>query len=82
MRALFNRSAEACDNTLVIAQRCAFLPQSRRPILPAFPLPDDADEATALREAARAGLAARVAAPGSTPPIPHPIASASNSSST
>jgi len=64
MRALFTDLPEACDNTLVIAQRCAFLPQSRRPILPAFPLPDDADEATALREAARAGLAARVAAPG------------------
>src|SRR5207247_8227025 len=55
---------EACDNTLVIAQRCAFIPQPQRPILPAFPLPDDADEATALREAARAGLAARMAAPG------------------
>src|SRR4029077_19842495 len=55
---------EACDNTLVIAQRCAFIPQPQRPILPAFPLPDDADEATAWREAPRAGLAARMAAPG------------------
>jgi DNA polymerase III subunit alpha len=64
MRALFADLPEACDNTLVIARRCAFIPQPQRPILPAFPLPEDADEATALREAARAGLAARVAAPG------------------
>src|SRR6266446_6200920 len=64
MRALFADLPEACDNTLVIARRCAFIPQPQRPILPAFPLPDDADEATALREAARAGLAARMAAPG------------------
>jgi DNA polymerase-3 subunit alpha len=64
MRALFADLPEACDNTLVIARRCAFIPQPQRPILPAFPLPDDADEPTALREAARAGLAARVAAPG------------------
>src|SRR6266446_7599646 len=64
MRALFADLPEACDNTLVVAQRCAFIPQPRKPILPAFPLPDDADEATALREAARAGLATRMAAPG------------------
>jgi len=60
MRALFADLPEACDNTLVIARRCAFIPQPQRPILPAFPLPDDADEATALREAARAGLATRL----------------------
>src|ERR1700726_2816458 len=61
MRALFADLPEACDNTLVIAQRCAFIPQQRKPILPAFPLPDGADEAGALRDAAQAGLAARLA---------------------
>src|SRR5712671_1965065 len=61
MRSLFADLPEACDNTLVIAQRCAFIPQPRKPILPAFPLPDGADEAGALRDAAQAGLAARLA---------------------
>ncbi len=64
MRTLFADLPEACDNTLVIARRCAFIPQSRKPILPAFLLADGADEAQALREAAEAGLAARLAAPG------------------
>src|SRR5438067_1931510 len=63
MRALFADLPEACDNTLVIARRCAFIPQARKPILPAFPLPEGEDEASALRAAARAGLAGRLAAP-------------------
>src|SRR5213082_455488 len=62
MRALFADLPEACDNTLVIARRCAFIPQSRKPILPAFPLPDGTSEESALREAARAGLEARLEA--------------------
>jgi DNA polymerase-3 subunit alpha len=70
MRALFADLPEACDNTLVIARRCAFLPQAQKPILPAFPTPEGLDETTALREAARAGLATRLAAPafGATDP--------------
>jgi DNA polymerase-3 subunit alpha len=73
MRALFADLPEACDNTLVIAQRCAFIPQPQRPILPAFPTADGADEGTALREAARAGLDARLAAPGldAVDPLPY-----------
>src|SRR5437016_626934 len=63
MRALFADLPEACDNTLVVARRCSFIPQPQRPILPAFPLPDGADEASALRMAAQAGLAARLAGP-------------------
>src|ERR1041385_8797425 len=63
MRALFADLPEACDNTLVIARRCAFIPQSRKPILPAFPLPAGEDEVSALRTAARDGLAARHASP-------------------
>ncbi|MGE5269004.1 MAG: DNA polymerase III subunit alpha [Thiohalocapsa sp.] len=63
MRTLFADLPEACDNTLVIARRCAFIPQARKPILPAFPLPDGADEESALREAAQTGLDARLARP-------------------
>src|SRR5206468_7760568 len=51
---------EACHNTLVIARRCAFIPQPRQPILPAFPMIDSIDEEAALRRAAQAGLEARL----------------------
>jgi len=64
MRALFADLPEACDNTLVIAQRCAFIPQSHKPILPVFATADGADEESALRAAARAGLAVRLAVLG------------------
>src|SRR5436190_7450582 len=72
MRALFADLPEACENTLVIARRCAFIPQSRKPILPAFPLPEGVDEESALREAARDGLAARLAAPALDATDPQP----------
>lgn len=36
MRALFSDLPEACDNTLEIARRCAFLVQTHKPILPRF----------------------------------------------
>jgi DNA polymerase-3 subunit alpha len=62
MRALFADLPEACDNTLVIARRCAFMPRPRKPILPAFPIDDGADEESALRLAARDGLAVRLQA--------------------
>ena len=75
MRALFADLPEACDNTLVIAQRCAFIPRFRNPILPAFAAAGTAgtDEAAMLRDAARAGLDARLAAPalGSADPEPY-----------
>ena len=61
MREIFADLPEACDNTLVIARRCAFLPQPRQPILPAFPIADGDSEETALRRAARAGLDDRLA---------------------
>ncbi|HJU18411.1 MAG TPA: DNA polymerase III subunit alpha [Stellaceae bacterium] len=60
MRALFADLPEACDNTIVVARRCAFIPQPRQPILPAFPTAPGEDEATALRRAALAGLEARL----------------------
>jgi DNA polymerase III subunit alpha len=61
MRDLFADLPEACDNTLVIAQRCAFIPQPRQPILPAFPTDEGETEETALRRAAQTGLDARLA---------------------
>ena len=64
MREVFADLPEACDNTLVIAQRCAFIPQARQPILPAFPSAEGIDEETALRRAAGVGLDARLAALG------------------
>jgi DNA polymerase-3 subunit alpha len=62
MRAAFADLPEACDNTLVIARRCAFIPQPRQPILPAFPTAEGIGEETALRRAALAGLEIRLAA--------------------
>ena len=67
MREVFADLPEACDNTLVIARRCAFIPQPRQPILPAFTSDEGIDEETALRRAAQAGLEARLAAPGPQP---------------
>ena len=61
MRTLFADLPEACDNTLVIARRCAFMPVARKPILPPFPTPAGVDEETELRRAAHAGLEMRLA---------------------
>ena len=62
MRILFADLPEACDNTLVIARRCAFMPEPRRPILPAFPCASGRSEADELRLASAAGLEQRLAA--------------------
>ncbi len=60
MENVFADLPEACDNTLVIARRCSFIPQPRQPILPVFPTADGVDEETALRRAAQAGLEQRL----------------------
>ncbi|MET1026831.1 MAG: DNA polymerase III subunit alpha [Dongiaceae bacterium] len=60
MRELFADLPEAIDNTLVIARRCAYMPPSRKPILPAFSV--DMAEADVLREKAKEGLDARMVA--------------------
>jgi DNA polymerase III subunit alpha len=59
MRRLFADIPEACDNTLVIARRTAFMPPARKPILP--PFTDSASENDVLRQKAREGLDARLA---------------------
>jgi DNA polymerase III subunit alpha len=61
MRALFADLPEACDNTLEIARRCAFLVKKRDPILPRFPTEGGRTEAEELAWQAREGLKARLA---------------------
>lgn len=60
MRALFVDLPEAVDNTLVIAQRCAFMPQTRAPILPTFQAMQGRTEVIELRAQAEAGLNVRL----------------------
>jgi DNA polymerase-3 subunit alpha len=62
MRALFADLPEACDNTLDIARRCAFMVAKRDPILPRFPTGEGRSEAEELAFQAREGLKARIAA--------------------
>jgi DNA polymerase-3 subunit alpha len=60
MRLLFADLPEACDNTLVIAKRCAYMPEPRKPILPPFPTDSGRKEEEEVRLAAFAGLDARL----------------------
>jgi DNA polymerase-3 subunit alpha len=60
MRALFADLPEACDNTLDIARRCAFMVKKRDPILPSFPTTEGRTEAEELAAQAREGLKARL----------------------
>jgi DNA polymerase-3 subunit alpha len=59
MRELFADLPEACDNTLVIARRCAFMVAKRKPILPPFRM-DGLTEADVLRRKCREGLEERL----------------------
>jgi DNA polymerase-3 subunit alpha len=59
MREAFADLPEACDNTLDIARRCAFMVQKRDPILPSFPTVGGRSEAEELAHQARAGLKMR-----------------------
>jgi DNA polymerase-3 subunit alpha len=61
MRTLFADLPEACDNTLEIARRCAFLVKKIDPILPSFPTGGGRTEAEELAHQAREGLKARLA---------------------
>ena len=60
MRVLFADLPEACDNTLVIAQRCAYMPEPRAPILPPFPTASGRSAEDELRANAAAGLERRL----------------------
>ncbi|MFA7604336.1 MAG: PHP domain-containing protein, partial [Novosphingobium sp.] len=61
MAEAFSDLPEATANTLVVAQRCAFAPPKRKPILPSL-AGDKEGEARMMAEDARAGLAARLMA--------------------
>jgi DNA polymerase-3 subunit alpha len=61
MRALFADLPEACDNTLDIARRCAFMVKKRDPILPNFDTAGGRSEADELAYQAREGLKDRIA---------------------
>ena len=60
MRALFADLPEACDNTIDIARRCAFMVKKRDPILPRFATAAGRSEAEELTHQAREGLNARL----------------------
>jgi DNA polymerase-3 subunit alpha len=60
MRDLFADLPEAADNTLVIAQRCGYMPMTLDPILPAFATGEGRDEADELRIMAEKGLEGRL----------------------
>ena len=61
MRSLFADLPEACDNTLDIARRCAFMVQKRDPILPGFSTGAGRTEDDELVHQAREGLKVRLA---------------------
>jgi DNA polymerase-3 subunit alpha len=73
MAALFSDLPEALDNTVEIAMRCSYYPQTRNPILPRFtgatddPAAAEKAEAEELRRQAHEGLAARIERLGMTP---------------
>ncbi len=73
MRALFADLPEALANTVEIAQRCAYRPEQRDPILPPFLTGGEATsalaetEAAELRRQAEAGLQERIAQHGTAP---------------
>ena len=61
MRRLFADLPEACDNTLDIARRCAFMVRKRDPILPRFRTVAGRTEVDELAHQAREGLTVRLA---------------------
>jgi DNA polymerase-3 subunit alpha len=63
MRSLFADLPDACDNTLAIAQTCAAMAETRKPLLPVCPkVRAGATEEQTLREMAREGLSRRLQA--------------------
>jgi DNA polymerase III subunit alpha len=63
MRDLFADLPEACDNTLALAQRCAVMAETRKPLLPICPkVREGATEEETVRAMAVEGLERRMAA--------------------
>jgi DNA polymerase-3 subunit alpha len=67
MRSLWREFPEACDNTLLIAERCEMGFTEGADLMPRVPVPDGYSEDTWLREQVHAGLRERFAG-GSVPP--------------
>jgi DNA polymerase-3 subunit alpha len=57
MRQVFADLPEACDNTVLIAQRSAYMPEPRKPILPRYTKLEGRTEAEVLRDMGQRGLA-------------------------
>ncbi|MDQ1454671.1 MAG: polymerase subunit alpha, partial [Actinomycetota bacterium] len=66
MRALFAEAPDACDNTLLIAERADVELEFGQAVLPAFPVPDGHDENSYLRELTMQGAKDRY---GPTPAL-------------
>ncbi|MBP5855453.1 DNA polymerase III subunit alpha [Marivibrio halodurans] len=60
MRALFADLPEAADNTLVIARRCAIMPEKIKPLLPVYTKLEGRSETQALADLAEEGLRHRL----------------------
>jgi DNA polymerase-3 subunit alpha len=60
MRRLFADLPEACDNTIDIARRCAFMVEKRDPILPSFPTVGGRSEPEEMAAQAAEGLRMRM----------------------
>jgi len=60
MCALFSDIPEACENTVLIAKRCSFMPESRNPILPPFPMEKGRTDEEELKSQAKEGLKKRL----------------------
>ncbi len=69
MLALFSDLPEATASTIEIAQRCAYRPRTRKPILPAFTTGAASDEAAELVRQAEIGLAMRLDTRGLAPGV-------------
>jgi DNA polymerase-3 subunit alpha len=70
MRALFADVPDACDNTLAIAQLCAVMAETRKPMLPVCPkVRAGRSEEETVREMAREGLEARMQAIAAPPAL-------------
>ncbi|MEE8443892.1 MAG: DNA polymerase III subunit alpha, partial [Alphaproteobacteria bacterium] len=72
MRALFSDLPEAVDNTLVVARRCAWMPESRKPLPPAYNKLEGRTEEAVLADKAVEGLERRLQAHVFTPDMDAP----------
>jgi DNA polymerase-3 subunit alpha len=69
MRGVWSELPEACDNTLLVAERCNVEFAEGADLMPVFPVPDGEDEQSFLVREVERGLAARF--PGGAVPDTH-----------